>query len=108
MFLLKKAWKVRINEYKKIILKINNIFLKNLMIDIIEKIRKEAKRRTLIIAFRDINKLKYPILFYSFLKIRKYSIVKYNIMNAYAKLIQKNYKYYKNKKSRLNQMIEID
>ncbi len=75
------------------------------MINIIEKIKKEANRRTLIKAFRDINKLKYPILFYSLLKIQKYSIVKYNVMNAYAKLIQKNYRYFKDKKSKINQYI---
>ena len=80
--------------------KTNHLLLKHLMIDIIEKIKKEANRRTLIKAFRDINKLKYPMLFYSFLKIKKYSSVKYNVMNAYAKLIQKNYKYFKNKKSK--------
>ena len=72
------------------------------MIDILDKIRKEANRRTLIKAFRNINKLKYPILFYSLLKIKKYSNVKYNVMNAYAKLIQRNFRYYMDKKSKIN------
>ena len=82
--------------------KTSHLLLRNIMIDIIEKIRKEANRRTLIKAFRNINKLKYPILFYSLLKIRKYSIVKFNVMNAYAKLIQKNYRYFRDKKMRIN------
>ena len=90
--------KIDFNQKKE--RKINHLLLKHLMVDVIEKIKNEANRRTLIIAFRDINKLKYPMLFYSFLKIKKYSIVKYNVMNAYAKLIQKNYKYFKNKKSK--------
>ena len=101
---LKNVKRTRIDIRSKINTKINHILLKNLMIDIIEKIRKEANRRTLIKAFRDINKLKYPILFYSFLKIQKYAHVKYNVMNAYASLIQKNYRYFKDKNSKKNQI----
>ena len=95
----------RIDRLNKNFGKNKHLFLRNIMINIIEKIKKEANRRTLIKAFRDINKLKYPILFYSLLKIQKYSIVKYNVMNAYAKLIQKNYRYFKDKKSKINQYI---
>ena len=87
------------NKYQ---VKTNHLLLKRLMITIIEKIKKEANRRTLIKAFRNINKLKYPSLFYSFLKIKKYTKVKYNIMNAYAKIIQKNYRYFKDKKSKIS------
>ena len=76
------------------------------MTDILDKIKKEANRRTLIKAFRDINKLKYPILFYSLLKIQKYAIVKYNVMNAFASLIQKNYRYYKDKKDKITTNFE--
>ncbi len=105
---IKNAKRARVDEWNKRNGKNSHLLLKNIMIDIIEKIRKEANRRTLIIAFRDINNLKYPILFYALLKIKKYSIVKYNVLNAYAKLIQKNYKYFKNKKSRINQFFIIE
>ena len=94
--------KTRIANRNKIIGNIFSLLLKKIMIDIIDKIRKEANRRTLIKAFRNINKLKYPILFYSLLKIKKYSIVKYNVMNAYAKLIQRNFRYFMDKKARIN------
>ena len=97
-------WKDRKNQWEKKYIKIKknqkHLLLKNLMIDIIDKIRKEAKRRTLIKAFRDINELKYPILYYSLLKIKKFSIVKFNVMNAFAALIQKNYKNFKQKKEK--------
>ena len=108
MIAIKNAKRARVDEWNKRHGKNSHLLLKNIMIDIIEKIRKEANRRTLIIAFRDINNLKYPILFYALLKIKKYSIVKYNVLNAYAKLIQKNYKYFKNKKSRINQFFIIE
>jgi len=94
--------KTRIGNRNKIIGSIFSLLLKKIMIDILDKIRKEANRRTLIKAFRNINKLKYPILFYSLLKIKKYSNVKYNVMNAYAKLIQRNFRYYMDKKSKIN------
>ena len=94
--------KTRIANRNKIIGNIFSLLLKKIMIDILDKIRKEANRRTLIKAFRNINKLKYPILFYSLLKIKKYSIVKYNVMNAYAKLIQRNFRYFMDKKARIN------
>jgi hypothetical protein len=94
--------KTKIANRNKMIGNVCSILLKKIMIDIIDKIRKEANRRTLIKAFRNINKLKYPILFYSLLKIKKYSIVKYNVMNAYAKLIQRNFRYFMDKKARIN------
>ena len=75
-------------------MKFYNLIYRILLISIIDKIKKEANRRTLIKAFRDINKMKYPILYYSLLKLQKYCIIKYNIMNAYAELIQRNYREY--------------
>ena len=79
-------------------LKIFNIIYKIILRTIIDKIKKEANRRTLIKAFRDINKMKYPILFYSLIKLHKYSIIKYNIMNSYAIFIQRYYRDFINKK----------
>ena len=80
--------------------KIFNLIYKILLNSILDKIKKEANRRTLIKAFRDINKMKYPILFYSLIKIHKYSTIKYNVMNAYAILIQRHYRDFKDKKIR--------
>ena len=91
----KIKYKYKENE----ILDIINIFYRILLKLIIEKIRKEANRRTLIKAFRNINNMKYPILFFSLLKLHKYSITKYNVMNAYAILIQRNYRYFRDNKS---------
>ena len=75
-----------------------NIFFKILFRAIINKIKKEANRRTLIKAFRDINRKKYPTLFYSFFKLQKYSNIKYKAMNAYAIMIQRYYREFKDKK----------
>ena len=75
-----------------------NIFFKILFRAIINKIKKEANRRTLIKAFRDINRKKYPTLFYSFFKLQKYSNIKYKVMNAYAIMIQRYYREFKDKK----------
>ena len=93
------------NNFKKItrysefeVSKIFNLFYKILLNSILDKIKKEANRRTIIKAFRDINKMKYPILFYSLIKIHKYSTIKYNVMNAYAILIQRHYRDFKDKK----------
>ena len=84
-------------------MKFYNLIYRILLISIIDKIKKEANRRTLIKAFRDINKMKYPILYYSLLKLQKYCIIKYNIMNAYAELIQRNYREYVYKKLKKTQ-----
>ena len=84
-------------------MKLYNLIYRILLISIIDKIKKEANRRTLIKAFRDINKMKYPILYYSLLKLQKYCIIKYNIMNAYAELIQRNYREYVYKKLKKSQ-----
>ena len=102
MVKIKNAKRIRVDLWKKKKGKNSHLILKNLLIEILNKIKKEANRRTLIKAFRDINKMKYPILFYALLKIQKYSIVKYNVLNAYAKLIQKNYRYFKDKKGKIN------
>ena len=85
---------------EKEILKIFNIFYRILLRSIIDKIKKEANRRTLIKAFRDINKMKYPILFFSLLKIYKYANIKNQVMNSHAILIQRHYREYREKKGR--------
>ena len=88
-----------INKYsQKDVMKLYNIFYRILLKLILDKIKKEANRRTLIKAFRDINNMKYPILLYALLKIHKFSIIKYNVMNAYAVLIQRKYRYFRDKK----------
>ena len=102
MIKIRNAKRTRVDLWKKKKEENKHLLLKNIMMNILKKIKKEADRRTLIIAFRDINKLKYPILYYALLKIQKYSIVKYNVLNAYAQLIQKNYRYFKDKKSKTN------
>ena len=81
--------------------KIYKIYYRILFESIIDKIRKEANRRTLIKAFRNINSMKYPILFYSLCKLHKYSLIKFEVMNAYAKLIQRYYRDYTEKKSKI-------
>ena len=45
--------------------------------------------------------MKYPILFYSLCKLHKYSLIKFEVMNAYAKLIQRYYRDYNEKKSKI-------
>ena len=90
--------KIKYNEFE--ISKIFNLIYKILLYSIIDKIKKEADRRTIIKAFRDINKMKYPILFYSLMKLHKYTTIKYNVMNEYAILIQRCYRDFKEKKMR--------
>ena len=94
---------IKIIYNQKNTMKFYNLIYRILLISIIDKIKKEANRRTLIKAFRDINKMKYPILYYSLLKLQKYCIIKYNIMNAYAELIQRNYREYVYKKLKKSQ-----
>lgn len=87
------------NKYTAVeTLKIYNIIYKIILRSIIDKIKKEANRRTIIKAFRNINKMKYPILFYSLVKLHKYSVIKYNVMNSYAIFIQRCYRDFMNKK----------
>ena len=62
---------------QKDIIKIINLFYRILLKLVVDKIKKEANRRTLIKAFRDINDMKYPILFYALLKIHKYSSIEF-------------------------------
>ena len=69
-----------------------HLLLKRIMFNIIDKIRREANRRSLIKCFRIINGLKYPLLYYAFKKIKKYGIVRYRVMNAYATLIQNTWR----------------
>jgi hypothetical protein len=69
-------------------------FKTNLLRFPFEQIRREAKRRILIKALLNIQNLKYPSLEYGFLKLKRYSQVKYQVMNAYATLIQRFYRFY--------------
>ena len=96
----KNNFKKRIKYNESEVSKLFNLIYKILLYSIIDKIKKEADRRTLIKAFRDINKMKYPILFYSLMKLHKYTTIKYNVMNAYAILIQRCYRDFKEKKMR--------
>ena len=59
-----------------------------------EQIKREAKRRILIKAFLNIQNLQYPSLEFALMKIKKYTEVKYEVMNAYATIIQRYYRDY--------------
>ena len=59
-----------------------------------EQIKREAKRRILIKAFLNIQNLQYPSLEFALMKIKKYTEIKYQVMNAYATIIQRNFRYY--------------
>ena len=69
-------------------------FKTNLLRFPFEQIRREAKRRILIKALLNIQNLKYPSLEYGFLKLKRFSDVKFQVMNAYATLIQRYYRFY--------------
>ena len=92
---------------------LNNIILKkgsfktNLLRFPFEQIRREAKRRILIKALLNIQKLKYPSLEYGFLKLKKYTEVKLQIMIAYATLIQRYYRFYIECLKQKKKVIEI-
>ena len=77
----------------------NHILLSNLIAYVFDKIKKEIKRRKLIICLKNINKMKYPNLQYAFKKIKKFSKVRFKVMNEYASIIQYAFRYYlENKK----------
>ena len=114
-FLLKKIflkrWEKQANSLKnakrahKKDIKIYNeknkkhILYSNLMKYVFDKIKKEVKKRKLIVCFKNINLRKYPILCYAFKKIKKYGKVRFRVMNEYASIIQNTYRYYvENKK----------
>ena len=84
--------------------------LKNLMKYVMNKIKNEIKRRKLIICFKNIITLKYTNLKYALKKIKKFSKVRWNVMNEYAKIIQAAFRYYienKNKEMIMEQGTEI-
>ena len=79
--------------------KIRHILYSNLMKYVFDKIKKEVKRRKLIVCFKNINLRKYPCLCYAFKKIKKFAKVRYKVMNEYASIIQNAFRYYlENKK----------
>ena len=73
-----------------------------------DKIRKEVKRRKLIICFKDINLLKYPNLRFALRKIKKFAKVRYRVMNEFASLIQNTFKFYLENKNKENQNEQIN
>lgn len=82
---------------------IRHLLLLNLMKFVIDKIKKEVKRRKLIICFKDINLLKYPNLRFALRKIKKYAKVRYRVMNEFASLIQNAFRFYLENKNKENQ-----
>jgi hypothetical protein len=86
----------------------HHILLLNLMRYIMDKIRKEIKRRKLIICIKDINTLKYPNLKFAFKKIKKFGKVRFKVMNEYASLIQNAFRYYLENKNKENEQDEIN
>ena len=81
-----------------------HILYSNLMKYVFDKIKKEVKRRKLIVCFKNINLRKYPCLCYAFKKIKKFAKVRYRVMNEYASIIQNTFRYYlENKKKEENQ-----
>ena len=86
------------NDYKKKN-KNKHILLSNLMAYVFDKIKKEIERRKLITCLKNINKMKYPNLRYALKKIKKFSKVRFKVMNEYASIIQNAFRYYlENKK----------
>ena len=79
---------------KKKIIKNKISFKTNLLRFPFEQIKREAKRRILIKAFLNIQNLQYPSLEFALMKIKKYTEVKYEVMNAYATIIQRYYRDY--------------
>ena len=85
-----------------------HLLLLNLMKFIMDKIRKEVKRRKLIICFKDINLLKYPNLKFALRKIKKFAKVRYRVMNEFASLIQNAFKFYLENKNKESQNKQIN
>ena len=69
-------------------------FRLNLLRFTLEQIKREVKRRILIKAFLNIQNLQYHSLEFALMKIKKYTEIKFQVMNAYATLIQRYYRYY--------------
>ena len=74
--------------------KAKHILLSNINKFVLEKIMQEVKRRKLIVYFDIVNRKKYPNLKYAFKKIKKFSKVRYNVLNNYASIIQNAFRYY--------------
>ena len=72
----------------------NHILLSNIMSYVFDKIKREIKRRKLIICFKNINTMKYPNLRYALKKIKKFSKVRFRVMNEYASIIQNAFRLY--------------
>ena len=87
---------------------IRHLLLLNLMKFVMDNIRKEVKRRKLIICFKDINLLKYPNLRFALRKIKKFAKVRYRVMNEFASLIQNTFKFYLENKNKDNQNEQIN
>lgn len=89
----------RVNIRKRILNdnEIQKILYRNLLRYVLTQIQKEAKRRRIIKLFYYLEGLKIPIQHYVFTKIKKYSNVKFQLMNLCAILIQRYYRLkYKN------------
>ena len=67
---------------------IKKILWYNILKDVFDKIKKEVRRRKIIKLFFHIKNLKYPTLAYVIGKIKKFSDVKFQYMNACATIIQ--------------------
>ena len=82
----------------------NHILLSNIMSYVFDKIKREIKRRKLIICFKNINTMKYPNLRYALKKIKKFSKVRFRVMNEYASIIQNAFRYYLENKNKEKMM----
>ena len=82
----------KVNLRKKVPKDLLNHFKTNLLRFPFEQIKKEVKRRKIIKLFFHIRNLKYPVLTFVFEKLKKYSDIKYQFMNAYATVIQQYFR----------------
>ena len=99
------------NKQMKPIIKNKHILLNNIMKYVFDNIKKEVKRRKLIICFKIINTMKYPNLRYAFKKIKKFAKVRYKVMNEYASIIQNTFRFYlenKLKEEKLKEQTNIN
>ena len=101
MMVLKNSKRVRVigrrigeGTSKTMITNKTKSFRLNLLRFTLEQIKREVKRRILIKAFLNIQNLQYPSLEFALMKIKKYTEIKFQVMNAYATLIQRYYRYY--------------
>lgn len=107
VYLYKWLRKTRVNESRYMIKGNKEIIYylrRNIYSNIIDKIKKEYNRRTLIIMFLHIRNLQTPTLFKAMEKIINYSNFKTQVLNAYAAFIQSYYRMKKNQKAILLQI----